>query len=262
MMRETGFVPTDHDDVSALLAMLTDRLVALAGDRLVALWLTGSLTYGDFDRGSSDIDFLVVLDRPLAEAQRGELKLLHERIAAAFPVWAERIEGSYITSDMLRHVDPPAMPRPYINGGAFWEPDPRYGNEWLINLFALRERGVALMGPEPAKLIAPVAIDDVREASKLDLVGEWLPKLDDRSFFDSSHHQAYATLTMCRILHRAVHEGVVSKRVAAGWVIAHVEERWVVELVERALRWQHGEELNDGEQVRNLIRFVHRAVVT
>ncbi|HYH11047.1 MAG TPA: nucleotidyltransferase domain-containing protein, partial [Thermomicrobiales bacterium] len=129
---------TPYDDVNAVLAELTDGIVRILDDELLGLYLTGSLTYGGFRRGSSDIDFLVVLGCPLEHDVRTSLEGVHARIASTYPAWSDRVEGSYITADMLDSIEPPVMPRPYINGGAFWEPDPRYGNEWLINLYALR----------------------------------------------------------------------------------------------------------------------------
>jgi hypothetical protein len=246
---------TVHADVDAILANLEAGAREIAGDRLVALWLTGSLTYGDFDRGSSDIDYLAVLAGPLSGQQRVALAALHATIAAQWPAWAERIEGSWIPHAWLSRIEPPPDGRPYVNGGAFWDPDPPYGNEWLINLYALRERGVALAGPAPPALIPPVAIADVRRASARDLREDWVPKLDDAAFFASSHHQAYVTLTMCRILHRAEHDEVASKRVAAGWVKDRYPEPWLVDLIDRAERWRHGEELDRADDVRRLIAF-------
>ncbi len=246
---------TGHADTDAILAELAAGAREIAGSRLVALWLTGSLTYGDFDRGSSDIDYLAVLSEPLTPARRHALERLHARIAARWPEWAERIEGSWVPRGWLSSIEPPATGRPYVNGGAFWKPDPPYGNEWLINLHALQERGVALAGLEPRALIPPVDIADVRRASARDLHEEWVPKLGDCEFFASSHHQAYVTLTLCRILHRAERDEVASKRVAATWVKTRYPEPWIAELVDRAERWRHGDELGATEDVRRFIAF-------
>ncbi len=249
-------IPLDrHPDIEALLDVLGGGARQIAGQRLVALWLTGSLTYGDFDRGSSDIDYLAVLSRPLSPEQRSALEVLHEDIAARWPEWAKRIEGSWIPDAWLSRVSPPEEGRPYINGGAFWSPDPPYGNEWLINLHALREAGVALTGPDPGALIPPIDIADVRRASARDLHDEWVPKLGDEAFFTSSHLQAYVTLTICRILHRAERDEVASKRIAANWVRKRYPEPWIVELIQRAERWRHGEHLDASDEVRRFIAF-------
>jgi hypothetical protein len=244
-----------HDDVNAIVMRLARAIDEIVGDHLVALYLTGSLTYGDFDRGSSDIDYLAVLNRPLGAVARASLAEAHERIAADYPEWAERIEGSYVLRSMLGSVEPPEQPRPYVNGGAFWNPDPHFGNEWLINLYAVRGCGIALIGPSPEQVIPPVAIADVREASRRDLLEEWVPKIDDTEFLGNSHYQAYLTLTLCRILHRAQNDQIVSKRVAAAWVRERYPEPWLLDLVDRAERWQHGKKLGDPQPVRDLIAF-------
>lgn len=251
-----------HEDVNAILVRLADGVDDILCDALVGLYLTGSLTYGDFDPGSSDIDYLAILHRPLATKEHEALRILHAGIAKDLPVWADRIEGSYITADMLDSVEPPREPRPYVNGGDFWDPDPRYGNEWLINLFALQECGIVLVGPDPRDLIGPVDIGHVREASLRDLLEEWVPRMNDPAYFESSHHQAYVSLTLCRILHRAGNDGVVSKRVASAWVKETYDFPWITDLVERAERWRHGEQMHAAEQVRRFIEFTRDRVVS
>jgi Domain of unknown function (DUF4111) len=248
---------TPYPDVNAILGKLVLALPAILGENLAGFYLTGSLTYGDFDDGSSDIDYLVVLQREIDASQRHALKRLHAEVASRFPEWRERIEGSYVTRDMLTYVLPPPQGRPYVNQGAFWDPDPPYGNEWLINLYALRERGIAMVGPPPDALFPPVDIRDVREASRRDLLEEWLPQLNDPAFPPDAHHEAYVTLTMCRILHRARHDGVASKRVASAWVKERYGEPWR-SLVEKAERWRHGEEMGAHDEVRAFVRFVAR----
>jgi hypothetical protein len=101
----------------------------------------------------------------------------------------------------------------------------------------------------------------VREASLRDLQEEWLPQLDDPGFPPDAHHEAYLTLTLCRILHRAASDEVVSKREAAAWAKERLGEPWR-SLIERAEGWQHGEELHDRDHVRAFLRYVADAVTT
>jgi hypothetical protein len=250
---------TPHQDINQVLVALTSGIDDALGDQLVGLYLTGSLTYGDFDRGSSDIDYLAVMTREIDASQRTALEQLHMEIGERFPEWRERIEGSYVTVDMLPQVQPPTQGRPYVNQGAFWDPDPPYGNEWILNLYVLRECGIALVGPDPADLIAPVDIADVREASKRDLIDERVPTLVDPTMYDDPHQQAYSVLTLCRILHRQHNDGVASKRVASAWVKARYGEPWR-SLVENAESWQHGESLATAGEVKDFIRFAARDI--
>ncbi len=191
---------TPFFDINDILAILTKNLKNILKDQLIGVYLTGSLTYGDFDLGSSDIDFLVVLNSALSGELREKVKTLHDQIERQYPKWSKRIECSYITEDMLQCIDPPVKLRPYVNGGKMWNPDPPYGNEWLINLYALYECGIALIGPNPKLLIGhPVDVREVRNASKKDLHQEWKLLLKNPEPLQDSHFQAYAILTLCRI---------------------------------------------------------------
>jgi hypothetical protein len=248
---------TPYADVNAVLSHLSDGVTGLLGEQLLGLYLTGSLTCGDFDPGSSDIDFLAVLGKELSDEQLGAITDMHERIGAAVPRWATRLEGSYITKDMIATKDRPTRKRPYVNGGEINLS--RYGNEWTINLYALKECGIAILGPAPKEMFPRVDIDDVRAASRQDLIDDWLPKLADpdafhQASYDSNHLRAYAVLTMCRILHRATHDGIASKRVASKWVRETCGEPWS-HLVEQAENWRHGEKLATDEEVKDFIEF-------
>jgi len=245
---------TASADIRQLVSELQNGIGVTLGPTLAGLYLTGSLSYGDFDPGSSDIDYLAVLRQPLTRSQRAALIDLHAEAGRIHPNWGERIEGSYVTLDMLPSIEPPAAPRPYINQGKFWDPDPQYGNEWLINRYVLQECGIALIGLPFRDLTPPVGIDRVRAASARDLFDEWLPQVDDPHFLPDSHHEAYTTLTMCRILHRQFNDDVVSKRGAASWVRERVEPRWQ-HLIDAALEWRHGQVLERRADVCAFIRF-------
>jgi len=249
-----------YQDINEILVMLSSNLKIILDNQLIGVYLTGSLTYGDFDRGSSDIDLLVILHSSLSNKQREQVKNLHNIIAKKYPVWAKRIECSYITEDMLENIEPPINPRPYINGGQMWNPDPPYGNEWLLNLYVLYECGIALIGPDPKTLIHyPISINLVREASKKDFYQEWEPLLKDSSPLKDSHFQAYVILTLCRILHRAKNDEIASKKVASAWVKKIYGKPWS-NLIEKAENWQHGQEMNTLEETLDFIRFISNEI--
>lgn len=249
---------TPYQDVNDTLVMLTEGVGKIIGDNLVGLYLTGSLTYGDFNPESSDIDFLAIMKEPLSQDQLQQIIKMHNRIGTSNPKWAKRIEGSYITTAMLEEAPPPKKPettRPYINEGNFWQPFPPYGNEWTINLYVLYENGIALIGPDPKEIIAPVSIEAVREASRRDLYEEWEPKLKDTAWLENSHYQAYIILTMCRILYRATHTDVASKKVASTWGKKELGKPWS-DLIEKAEKWRHGLQMNSLDETIAFIRFM------
>lgn len=252
---------TQYPDVNEVLSLLSTQLQEIFGDKLVALYLTGSLSYGDFDYGSSDIDFLAVLNTDLTANELLAIKKMHQEIAQQVPYWAKRLEGSYIPREWLNNFAKPLKKRPYVNA-AYVALLP-YGDEWLLNLYVLSKCGITLLGKKPEELIKAIDIKDVREASKKDLLNEWQAKLQEKNPFihpkyDSSHLQAYAILTMCRILHRAKIDAVASKKKAATWV-KKTYPQWS-SLIEEAENWQHGIKLDKQEQVKALISFVIQEV--
>ncbi len=180
---------------------------------------------------------------------------MHADIAAAWPEWATRIEGSYLPQPLLACAGPPAQGRPYVNGGFLWQPDPAYGQEWVMNLFVLHRCGITLAGRPVTDVIPPISMAAMRAASTRSLHEEWEPLLDDPASTGRPHHQAYITLTLCRILHTAHNDGVASKRDAAAWVADTYGEPWR-SLVDRMVRWQHGEELHHQAVIKDFIRFV------
>jgi len=248
--------PTQYKDINEILDQLKTGLVQILDKNLIGLYLTGSLTYGDFDRGSSDIDFLAIIDHALSKKQLQEIAEMHSRIGKNYPEWEKRIEGQYTPLNWFSSIERPLDKRIYVNGGTVNLH--QYGNEWAINYFVLYECGVALAGPAPKDLLKSVDIIAVREASKKCLLEEWLPKLEKKEPFkeegyDTNHLQAYAILTMCRILHRAKKDDVVSKRKASTWV-KKIYPEWD-NLVEKAESWKHGMKMDAEEETKEFIKF-------
>ncbi|HZC77727.1 MAG TPA: nucleotidyltransferase domain-containing protein, partial [Ktedonobacterales bacterium] len=84
--------PTPYADVNDVLALLLARQRALLGALLVGLYLYGSLATGDFDRASSDIDFVAATTVTLDETAVAALRTLHAEIAASGGTWGRRLE--------------------------------------------------------------------------------------------------------------------------------------------------------------------------
>jgi hypothetical protein len=255
-MHETWYVPAlaGSPDVVAVIRALQRGIPRVLGDTLVGLYLTGSLSYGGFDPASSDIDFLALCRRRPCADQIAALSDLHQDIAGQAPRWAKRIEGSYIWESMLSSLEPPGEQRPYVNGGSMWVPEPRYGQEWTMNLFVLHERGVALVGPPAAEVFPRVSMQQMRQASLRSLHEEWEPLLANDAPLDDPHYQAYVTLTLCRILHTQQVNGVASKRDAAQWV-KDTYGKAIRRTVERAEQWEVGLPLDIKREILDLLRF-------
>ena len=143
-----------YPEVGNILKSLKKGLLDLFKNNIVGIYVTGSLTHGDFDAKNSDIDIFVVLHEKLTNKELVALNKLHTDIGRNNKAWNKRIEVSYITKDMLNHRKPPKETRPYVNAGKIWHFP--FGNEWLINLYSLHGEGVALYGTNPKKLFPDI----------------------------------------------------------------------------------------------------------
>lgn len=249
--------PTPYEDINSLLDTYTKNLVGLLGDNLLGFYLTGSLSYGDFTPGRSDIDLVAVVKEPVPPDILQMIREMHFQIEASHEKWKNQIECSYTPLDMYKNILPPKEPRPYFGKGIFWA-DAIYGNEWIINNYMLYQHGIALFGPEFKTLVAPIDIKDVREASARDLFQEWEPKITDPVYLDNSHYQSYVVLNLCRILYTVLHGATGSKKVSAAWVKQEFPQ-WR-ELIETAEAWRHGMEMKRKEETVGFIRFAMEKV--
>jgi hypothetical protein len=224
----SGATPYPH--VNALLDYLLAQMQAILGDKLIGLYLYGSLVTGDFD-DISDVDLLAVLSSALDNAEFSALKRLHLAIAAQQPQWEERIEIAYLTREALKtfrtHSSPIAVISP---GEPFHFKDA--GKDWLMNWYMVRERGRTLFGLPSRTIIDPITHEEFVQAVRLHTLAwrEWIK--DARDIPD----QAYAILTVCRGFYTLRHGEQVSKQQAADWAAKELP-MWA-SLIQKALVWR------------------------
>ena len=224
--------PTPHPEVNALLGTLRAGIDEVLGDKLVGLYLYGSLVTGEFDPDLSDIDVAAVLAADLDEVELTRLERMHADIAAANPVWDDRIEIGYISAALVRAFDPQGTIAVISPGEPFHLRAAE--SSWLFNLHVVREHGIALCGPPPASLLDPIATDDLYAALQgaMRMWQDWLP---DAEPIMRAKAQAYVVLTMCRGLYAHAHGTSVSKRRAAVWA-AEAYPAWSA-TIRSALAW-------------------------
>lgn len=218
--------PTPYAEVNEVLNILLSNVKQILGDQFVGMYLYGSLSSGDFNPETSDIDFLIVTQDSLPEKTISELESMHNRAWATSLKRAGQLEGSYIPKDLIRRHDPNGAPCPTVNEGQFFI-DQR-GSDWIIQRHVVREYGVIVEGPDPKTLIDYVSSDDIRDAVMGILHEWWFPMLNDPSWLreHDDHYRAFAVITMCRVLHALKHGTVVSKPKAVRWAQDKLGEPW------------------------------------
>lgn len=217
--------------VRAILDQLTAGLTSILRERLVGIYLYGSLITGDFDPDISDIDLVVVLTIELDAAQFERLHQLHQRVIKRQPDWRDRLELAYISETALRTFRSRTSTIGIVSPG---EPFHllQAGGDWLISWYALREDGVALLGPPIRTLVDYIPVDEYLKA-----VGEHICHYRDS--VKRPHNKSalsYIVLTVARGVYTLEHRAPASKIEAAAWA-AKRYPRWST-LLERAWRWR------------------------
>lgn len=251
--------PTPLPEVNRAVARLRDRAGEALGDRLVGLYLHGSLALGDFYPAASDIDFHAAtageLDGPALE----RLAAMHAGFKAEGG-WPARLEGVYFPVTTLRRPDPVGAPAPTV--GVDWDLRPgRPGPTWVLDRWITREHGVVVTGPDPRDLIDPIGPADLRAAVLASLLGDWAGRLEkgaDVGWLRPRNYQAFAVLTICRDLHVLERGTVVAKPAAAAWAMGRLPPPWPAQ-VERAMAWRADERVDD-RHLPETLGFVAHAV--
>jgi hypothetical protein len=167
--------------------------------------------------------------------------------------WASKLEGSYLARPALQRYDPTdGTPWPTLNEGRFYLAP--HGFDWVIQRHVLREHGVVVAGPPPQTMIDAVQADELRRAVRELLQTWWAAMLDNSLRLQDSAYQAYAILSMCRVLHTLQYGAIASKPVAAQWAQQELGEPWT-SIIEQALAWRYGVQLDSRQEALDLIRY-------
>jgi hypothetical protein len=244
---------TPYADIDAILHSLRSQIRQTLGAQLVGLYLYGSLVTGDFDHAISDIDLLAVTRVQIDDQEFERLDRMHSAFVAGHPVWTDRIEIAYLSQSALETFRTQRSPIAIISPG-----EPFHfkaaGKDWLINWWVVRKYGVALCGPEPTEVIAPIAQAEFLRAVR-EQVEAWSSYIAETR--RSRPYQAYAILTLCRALYAVTNDEQVSKRRAALWAAEHFPA-WSA-LIHNALAWRTAwrEPADPEASFAQTVSFVH-----
>jgi hypothetical protein len=230
--------PTPYADLNFVLGELVARAQNALGQNFIGAYLQGSFAVGDFDT-YSDVDFVLIVDEDVSDLQLPALQALHQDVFALNSTWAQHLEGSYIPKAALKQLPPPTRKFLYLDNGSK-ELVRSDHDDSLVVYWVLRERGIALSGPDPRSLVSPVSADALRREIS-DTMRTWLEdwkvnpgKLNNRFY------QPFAVLSYCRMLHALQVGTVESKLAGAAWAKEALDSRWR-ELIQRALDSRPGD---------------------
>lgn len=228
---------TLYPDINLLLDRLLSQIRYILQEKLVGLYLYGSLVTGDFDHAVSDIDLMAVTASEISHGELDELHKMHRQLALQNPEWDNRIEIAYLSLTALRTFRTHRSPIAIISPGEPFHVK-EAGIDWLINWYVIRENGVALFGPASKSIIDPITQEEYVQAVRKQ-AAEWVEYI---THSQELKFQAYAILTMCRAFYTSENGEQVSKLHAAQWAQTELPE-WA-DLIRRAIVWRS--EQNEG----------------
>ena len=216
--------PTPLAGLNAVLLDLVTGARAILKDNFIGAYLQGSFGLGDWDE-HSDVDWLIVIDHDLSDAELADLQTLHARIYDGACPWAQHLEGSYFPKDLLRREDESKTPLHYLDNGARRLVPSVHDNELVVR-WQMRERGITLAGPDPTELIDPIPVDALKREvhTTMRVWGEEIRTGDYA--IGNRWAQAFAVVSYCRMLHTLATGEITSKPAAVRWALAHLDPAW------------------------------------
>lgn len=231
-------------DIRQYLIRIAGVLGDTIGERLVGLYVHGSLATGVFRRERSDIDLLAVVRRPMDTADRAALARTIVRLSDARPIHRD-IDITVLSERDARTFE---YPTPYelhysaasheaLRRGSFDFTAQRFSSDLAVQIFETRERGFVLFGPSPADLFAFVPWHAYIASLREDF--DW----GTRHIQDAP---VYSILNACRVLHgvSSPQPSVLNKDEAARWALQAVPQEYHSTILD-ALNLYRGEKTAD-----------------
>nr|QMS47854.1 hypothetical protein WG33_0052 [uncultured bacterium] len=218
-------IPTD---VAPLVEALRDGAKLALGGNFVGFYLRGSLALGDFNPVTSDVDVLVVTEQPVTEAQFAALDEFHRRLPARDNPYHRHYEVTYVDRAAIRRFRPEERVHPTIGSDWPFHRSPHRDN-FTLERWTVRERGVVVVGPDPKELIDPITPEDIRDAVVSELrarVDGWAGGEPWPEWLAPRLYQAFEVETICRALYTLNVGQLPTKPQAVAWSLGALVAPW------------------------------------
>ena len=212
-------------DIYALLDEFVLRTKETFQTNLTGVYLHGSLAMGCFHERKSDVDLIVVVNRPLTmdekRAYLGEILSLNKKAPE------KGIEMSVV---LKRDMNPFCHPAPFEMhfSNAHLENYLKNPDETLkrmtgtdrdlaAHVTIIGLYGKTLFGEDKEKVFSKVKHEDYLDALLYDL---------ENAREDIFENPMYVTFSLCRVLAYALESKALSKKDGGEWALGHVEEKY------------------------------------
>jgi len=183
-------------------------------ENLVGIYIYGSISYGDFAEGRSDVDVAAVVKRRLNKDERQKLNDWYKSEPMTSSPWLKKLEMDYIVFEDISINIKNRMEASRFAGGKLKETAIFDGA--ILDWENIRSCGIVLYGEDPKSFIPETdekllfeALADKFQALKENIF-DWV-KID-------LWNQVYVVVQLCRVIYALKNHGQpVSKKAAAEW---------------------------------------------
>ena len=231
------------EDIKTQVGALLDGFQSTLGDRLVSVVLHGSLAMNCFNPRRSDLDILGVTNGPLSQSTKRQLGLFLLKIShrpcpvevsfidqAVLEPWTYPTPFQFHFSEQWRE----AFNQSILEGGTPRTLTEEGDTDLAAHIATARRRGVALFGPEPAKLFPVIPEGDYLDSIFRDVTSD-LYGLTVRT-----SQPVYAILNACRVYAYLRTEQIYSKAEGGEWALHGLPARYHP-IIQQALKYYRGE---------------------
>ena len=234
--------------------LLISRFVAMSGeilnDRLTGIYLHGSAVMGCYQPKKSDLDFLLVVNGALPDAEKRRFMDRLLELDDACP--GKGIEMSVVTKDVC---DPFVYPTPYLlhysrMHTGWYRRDPEdyirkmngTDKDLAAHFTVIRSRGQCLYG-----LPVQEVFGEVPEQDYLDSIREDVSGAEE----EIAENPMYLILNLARVLAYLEEKKVLSKAEGGAWGLEHLPEKYHPLILSALSEYESGEDVRyDGEAAK------------
>lgn len=207
-----------------------DLFLSLADEALPGLveglYLHGSLGFGEWYDGRSDVDFVAVLGRRPDDATVGRLREVHEEVSSTFQRPA--FDGFHVTWEDLARPPYDCPDVPCTQGGYFH--DAARIDVHPVTWHELARHGVVLRGPAPADVDIWTDDAELRRYTHENLATYWREEADLLAKFPAEAGKpdivSWCVLGVSRLHHLLATGALTSKTGAGRYAMSRFGERW------------------------------------
>jgi nucleotidyltransferase-like protein/aminoglycoside adenylyltransferase-like protein len=207
---------------------------------VTSLYLTGSVTLGDYQPGRSDIDFMAFTTRPVTEPDVVALLAgVHRSLPGGL-----HYDGNYVAQAALPKVPDDEPPAPHVVNGEFHGSDPNHQltpATWT----EFSRYGIGVRGPLAASLGVEIPRDRLSQWTLGNLNGYWRSRASEglahgRTLAAGAavdgHLAAWVALGAARLHYTLATGDITSKSGAGRYAIEHFPQ--YTEVLTAALAWR------------------------